>query len=86
MSLVVTRYGGIMATKPKTKTFELEQLEPGTRQLVEDLLRSGADAVESAQRLPDGYTYSFELSEGKASGSVQLRGSDVPQALRRLLP
>lgn len=87
MSLVVKRYGGIMAMKAKEKTFELDELDPATRGAVEALMKSGPAAVAGADRLPDSFVYSFEIGDDPASRiRVKVPGTQVPEPLRKLLP
>jgi len=87
MAIKVTRYGGPMAAiRPKIKTFELEDLDPSTKQALGTLLENPAPASATAP-IPDGFVYSFELDEaGGPKKEVEVTGTLVPDALRKLLP
>ena len=87
MAVKVTRYGGPMAAmKPKIKTFEIEQLDQPTRQALGELLKK-TPAAGAEGRIPDGFVYSFEMDDaGAPKKGVEVNGTQVPEALRKLLP
>jgi hypothetical protein len=83
MAIRVTRYGGPMAgMKPKTKVFQTEDLDSATKQALGTLLESTPAGV--SDRIPDGFVYSFQMDE--AGRAVEVNGTQVPDALRKLLP
>lgn len=87
MAIKVTRYGGPMAgMKPKTKVFQSEELALPTRQALGTLLEHPAPP-DAANRIPDGFVYSFEMDEaGGPTKQIEISGTRVPEALRKLLP
>jgi hypothetical protein len=87
MGIKVTRYGGPMAAmKPKTKTFEIGELDTSTRQALDELLEQKPTATAKG-RMPDGFVYSFEMDDaGATKKEVEVNGTHVPDALRKLLP
>jgi len=87
MAIKVTRYGGAMAAmKPKTKTFQIEELDRATRQALGEFLEKTPPATVPG-RIPDGFIYSFEIDEaGTPKKEVEVNGTSVPDALRKLLP
>lgn len=87
MVIKVTRYGGPMAgMKPKTKVFELEDLDSPTKQALGALLENSPPAGVS-DRIPDGFVYSFQTDgAGGPKREVEVNGTHVPDALRKLLP
>ena len=87
MSVKVTRYGGPMAgMAPKTKVFEMHDLDTATKQALGALLNA-PKSEEVSRRIPDGFVYSFQTDETEASNKeVAISGTQVPDALRKLLP
>jgi hypothetical protein len=87
MAVRVTRYGGPMAgMKPKTKIFEIAGLDPSTKQALETLL-TNPQRSSVVDRAPDGFVYSFEMDEAEGSKrEIEVGGTHVPEALRKLLP
>ena len=87
MAIKVTRYGGPMAAmKPKIRTIDIEELDPPTRQALRELLEK-APPSGASNRVPDGFVYSFETDEpGSPNKEVEVNGTQVPDALRKLLP
>ena len=87
MSITVTRYGGIMAMKPLSKTVPLESLDPKTREALLALMKKGSSPVAASRRMPDAFSYSFKLSgEDQGEAEVEVSGPEIPEALRKLLP
>jgi hypothetical protein len=87
MAVKVTRYGGpIAGMKPKTKVFEFDDLDPSTKQALGALIES-AEPPKVEDRIPDGFVYSFEVEGlGANKKEVEVNGTRVPDALRKLLP
>ncbi len=87
MAIKVTRYGGPMAAmRSKTKVFQMEDLDSSTKQALGTLFENSA-ALSVSERIPDGFVYSFEIEEtGVPKKEVEVNGTDVPDALRKLLP
>lgn len=87
MAIKVTRYGGPMAgMKPKTKIFQIDDLDLSTKQALETLLKNPTRSGV-ADRTPDGFVYSFEMDEAEGSTrQIEVGGTHVPEALRKLLP
>jgi hypothetical protein len=87
MVIKVTRYGGPMAgMKPRTKVFALEDLDAPTRKALGALLENSTPPGVS-ERIPDGFVYSFQTDEaGGPRKEVEVSGTHVPDALRKLLP
>ena len=87
MALKVTRYGGPMAgMTPKTKVFQMEDLDASTQHALGTLL-AGPQRSAASQRIPDGFVYSFEIDgHGATKKEVEVNGTQVPDALRKLLP
>jgi hypothetical protein len=87
MAIKVTRYGGLMAAmKPKTRVFQLEELDTSTKQALGTLLENSKPPAAS-ERIPDGFVYSFEMDETDGpKKEVEVNGTLVPDALRKLLP
>lgn len=86
MPITVTRFGGPMVMKPKSKTFTLEDLDTPTREALGTLLQKAAP-IGVQERLPDGFVYAFEVEEaGKSKKEVEVAGPHIPDALRKLLP
>jgi hypothetical protein len=85
MAIKVTRYGGLMAAmKPKIRTFQIEDLDSHTKQALGALLK---DAAPKKEQHPDGFVYSFEMDEaGGPKKEIEVHGTSVPDALRKLLP
>ena len=85
MTLKITRFGGPMAgMKPKTKVVELDDLDSTTKQALGALLKN-PKSLGVSERMPDGFVYSFQTDETGAH-EVELNGTQVPDALRKLLP
>jgi hypothetical protein len=85
MTLKVTRYGGPMAgMKPKTREFQLDDLDPAAKQALGTLLKN-PKPIDVRGRMPDGFVYSFQTDEAGAE-EVEVNGTQVPDALRKLLP
>ena len=86
MTVKVTRYGGILPRAPKVKTTEWDELDDGTKRLLEELLND-PDSQRLSQAVPDGYTYTFETDRAVDAGrKVTIAGTLVPAELRNLLP
>ena len=86
MAIKITRYGGPMAgMKPKTKVLQLEDLDPPTKKALGTLLDNPTPA-SVAERIPDAFVYSFEMDEAGTKKEVEVSGTRVPDALRKLLP
>jgi hypothetical protein len=87
MAVKVTRYGGPMAAmKPKTRVFQMEDLDASTKRALGTLLENSA-SLSVSERIPDGFVYSFEIDEaGAPNKEVEVNGTHVPDALRKLLP
>ena len=86
MPVTITRYGGLVPMKPRTRTFGVEELEPEVREALDGLFRS-AQKVGVADRVPDGFVYSFEIEEhGSPKKEAEVASPNIPDALRKLLP
>lgn len=87
MAIKITRYGGPMAgMKPKTKVFQLEDLDPSTRSALGALLENPTPPG-AAERIPDAFVYSIEMDEaGAPKREIEVSSTRVPDALRKLLP
>ncbi len=85
MAVIVKRYGGLLPMAPPSNTFELENLDAQTRDALQELMQRGM-AANTGPRMPDSYSYVFELENGEAAGQVTVPESRVPDALRKLLP
>jgi len=87
MPLKVTRYGGPMAgMKPRTKVFQMEDLDPAAKQALGVLLENPTPPAV-ADRIPDAFTYTFHSDEaGAPTKEVEVTSTRVPEALRKLLP
>jgi hypothetical protein len=87
MAVKVIRYGGPMAAmKPKTRVFQMEDLDALTRQALGTLLEQPSTRSVS-ERIPDAFVYAFEIDEaGVPKKEVEVNGTQVPDALRKLLP
>jgi len=87
MAIKITRYGGPMAgMKPKTKVLQLEDLDQLTKKALGTLL-DNPTPPNAAERIPDSFVYSFEMDEaGAPKKEVEVSGTRVPDALRKLLP
>jgi hypothetical protein len=87
MAIKVTRYGGPMAAmKPKIKVFQMEDLDASTKQALGTLL-GNSTSLSVSERIPDGFVYSFEIDEaGAPKQKAEVNGTQVPDALRKLLP
>jgi len=87
MAIKITRYGGPMAgMKPKTKVLQLEDLDLPTKKALGTLLDESAPP-SVADRIPDSFVYSFEMDEaGAPKKEVEVSGTRIPDALRKLLP
>jgi hypothetical protein len=83
MQLTIKRYGGIVPTKSKTSTFDLESLDDETLKALSNALNS----PETEERHPDGFEYSFEIQDpSNPNRQITLPGTLVPEELRKLLP
>jgi hypothetical protein len=72
--------------KPKTKVFQVEDLDPATKQALDALLKDRA-RPGAADDLPDAFTYTFHSDEaGAPNKEVEVTSTRVPEALRKLLP
>jgi hypothetical protein len=86
MHVTVKRYGGIMAMKPKTRTFESDELDKPTIEALRTLMKAPAHH-EGERHMPDAFTYAFELADDSAeTKEISMSGRDVPDSLRKLLP
>jgi hypothetical protein len=87
MAVKVTRYGGPMAAmKPKIRVFQMEDLDASTKRALGTLLENSA-SLSVSERIPDGFVYSFEIDEaGAPKKEIEVNGTHVPDALRKLLP
>jgi hypothetical protein len=85
MAITVKRYGGLLPMAPPSNTFELESLDATTRGALQELMQGGT-AASTGTRMPDSYSYVFELADGAVANKVTVSEALVPEALRKLLP
>jgi hypothetical protein len=72
--------------KPKTKVFQMEELDPAAKQALGALLENPAP-TSVADRIPDAFVYTFHSDEaGAPNKEVEVMSTRVPDALRKLLP
>ncbi len=87
VKITVTRYGGIMAMKPVSKSFTLEILDAATREELARLINTKIEPPSASQRWPDAFSYKFEMSDGaEFKKEVEVSGPQIPELLRKLLP
>lgn len=86
MAVTVTRYGGISAMRPKTRTIHANELDETVRNALDRLTQAPA-ASAPARRMPDAFTYVFTIEEdGEPPKQLSVTGPMVPNELRKLLP
>lgn len=86
MAVTVTRYGGISAMRPKTRTIHENELDKTARDALGRLTQASA-APNTARRMPDAFTYVFTIEEdGEPRKQLSVTGPMVPDELRKLLP
>lgn len=86
MAVTVTRYGGIAAMRPTTRTIHEDELDTAARDAL-DRLANTSSASTPGRRMPDSFTYVFTIEkDGESLKRISVTGPMVPEALRKLLP